>query len=118
MLLAVDVGNTNIVPGVFAPDGRLVADWRWATDNARMPDEYAALLCWALADAQITRGAITGMVLSSVVPPLTNTFRELAQRCLLDLVAHVSPVPLAHRRRLGCGHGRHGSSHPALTSTA
>src|SRR5205814_1404620 len=82
MLLAVDVGNTNIVPGVFAPDGRLVADWRWATDNARMPDEYAALLCWALADAQITRGAITGMVLSSVVPPLTNTFRELAQRYL------------------------------------
>ncbi|HLH21168.1 MAG TPA: type III pantothenate kinase [Chloroflexota bacterium] len=82
MLLAVDVGNTNIVPGVFASDGRLVADWRWATDNARMADEYAALLGWALADAAIARSAISGVVLSSVVPPLTNTFRELARRYL------------------------------------
>ncbi len=82
MLLAVDVGNTNIVPGVFAPDGRLVADWRWATDYARMADEYAALLGWALADADIARGAIDGMVLSSVVPPLTITFSELARRYL------------------------------------
>src|SRR5690242_12549032 len=82
MLLAVDVGNTNIVPGVFAPDGRLAADWRWETDNARMADEYAALLGWALADVGIARGAITGMVLSSVVPPLTTTFCELARRYL------------------------------------
>ncbi len=82
MLLAVDVGNTNIVPGVFAPDGRLVAAWRWATDNARMPDEYAALLSWALAEAGLPRGAIRGMVLSSVVPPLTTTFCELARAYL------------------------------------
>jgi type III pantothenate kinase len=82
MLLAVDVGNTNIVPGVFAPDGRLVADWRWATDNARMADEYAALLGWALADANVARTALDGMVLSSVVPPLTHTFCELARRHL------------------------------------
>jgi type III pantothenate kinase len=79
MLLAVDVGNTNIVSGVFAPDGRLAASWRWATDNARMPDEYAALLGWSLADAGISRGAIAGVVLSSVVPPLTTTFGELAR---------------------------------------
>jgi type III pantothenate kinase len=82
MLLAVDVGNTNIVPGVFAPDGRLLADWRWATDNARMPDEYAALLSWTLAEAGVARGAIRGVVLSSVVPPLTATFRELARNYL------------------------------------
>jgi type III pantothenate kinase len=82
MLLAVDVGNTNIVPGVFAPDGRLVGDWRWATDNARMPDEYAALLDWALREAGVARGAIRDVVLSSVVPPLTATFRELARTYL------------------------------------
>ena len=79
MLLAVDVGNTNIVPGVFAQHGRVVADWRWATDNARMPDEYAALLGWGLAEAGIARGALRGVVLASVVPPLTSTFCELAR---------------------------------------
>ncbi|HEY7064184.1 MAG TPA: type III pantothenate kinase [Chloroflexota bacterium] len=94
MLLAVDVGNTNIVPGVFAPDGRLVADWRWETDNARMADEYAALLSWSLADVGIARGTITGMVLSSVVPPLTTTFRELARRYL-----GVAPLVVSARVR-------------------
>src|SRR5579885_11498 len=80
MLLAVDVGNTNIVLGVFAPDGRLVADWRWATDQARMADEYAALATWCLRDADLARGDVDGVVLASVVPPLTTTFRELARR--------------------------------------
>lgn len=82
MLLAVDVGNTNIVPGVFGPDGTLVADWRWATDAARMPDEYAALLGWALADAGIAREDIAGVVLCSVVPQLTTTFCDLARNYL------------------------------------
>jgi type III pantothenate kinase len=82
MLLAIDVGNTNIVLGVFALGGRLVADWRWATDNARMPDEYAALLGWSLAEADVARSAIKGVVLCSVVPPLTTTFCELARRYL------------------------------------
>jgi len=80
MLLAVDVGNTNIVLGVFSPDGRLVADWRWATDHGRMADEYAALVDWSLHDVDLARGDVRGVVLASVVPPLTTTFRELARR--------------------------------------
>lgn len=87
MLLAVDVGNTNIVAGVFAPDASLAASWRWATDHARMPDEYAALLGWSLADAGLSRHALSGVVLCSVVPPLTKTFRELAENYL-----HLEPL--------------------------
>jgi type III pantothenate kinase len=80
MLLAIDVGNTNIVLGVFAPDGRLVADWRWSTDHGRMADEYAVLLTGSLREVDLVRGDVRGIVLASVVPPLTTTFRELAQR--------------------------------------
>jgi type III pantothenate kinase len=80
MLLAIDVGNTNIVLGVFASDGHLVADWRWATDYARMADEYAVLLTGSLREVDLVRGDVRGIVLASVVPPLTTTFRELAQR--------------------------------------
>jgi type III pantothenate kinase len=80
MLLAIDVGNTNIVLGVFAPDGRLVADWRWSTDHGRMADEYAVLLTGSLREVDLVRRDVRGIVLASVVPPLTTTFRELAQR--------------------------------------
>ena len=43
MLLAIDVGNTNTVVGVFSGE-ELVADWRMATEHHKMPDEWAALL--------------------------------------------------------------------------
>ena len=81
MLLAVDVGNTDIKLGAF--DGeRLCGSWRWATDHARMPDEYAAQLGWALEYRELSFGAITRTVLCSVVPPLTATFQELVRRYL------------------------------------
>src|ERR671932_613688 len=80
MLLAIDVGNTNIVLGIFDPAGRLVADWRWASEHARMADEYAALITMNLADVDLRRADVQGVVLASVVPALTTTFRELAQR--------------------------------------
>jgi type III pantothenate kinase len=82
LLLAIDVGNTNIVFGVFGAAGRLMADWRWATDRQRMPDEYAALLAWSLDEAGLSRTMIDGVVLCSVVPPLTVTFCELVRRYL------------------------------------
>ena len=43
MLLAIDIGNTNIVAGVFEGD-RLTASWRLATERRRTTDEYAAAL--------------------------------------------------------------------------
>ncbi len=79
MLLAVDVGNTDIKLGVFAGDD-LRATWRWSTDPAKMADEYAAYLGWLLAHHELSFGAVDRVVLSSVVPPLTETFRQLSRR--------------------------------------
>jgi type III pantothenate kinase len=79
MLLAIDVGNTDIKLGVFAGE-ELRATWRWSTDRAKMADEYAAYLGWLLAHHELSFGAVDRVVLSSVVPPLTETFRQLAQR--------------------------------------
>lgn len=78
MLLAVDIGNTNIVLGVH--DGRVwIRSWRIATDAARMPDEYAALLDNLLKYAATSLNNVTGVALSSVVPALTSTFAEVSQ---------------------------------------
>jgi type III pantothenate kinase len=81
MLLAVDVGNTNIKLGVF--DGsELRASWRWATDPSRLSDEYGAQLGWLLEHAEIAPAGIHRMVLSSVVPQLTGTLQQVARQYL------------------------------------
>jgi type III pantothenate kinase len=66
MLLAVNIGNTNIVAGVFAGDS-LVSHWRIATDTRRMPDEYVVLLD-AFFRGSIPVEDIEGAVVCSVVP--------------------------------------------------
>jgi type III pantothenate kinase len=78
-LLAIDIGNTNIVLGLY--DGeRLATQWRIATDHARMPDEYAVLLHNLFAYAGQDPDSVQGIVLASVVPPLTATFAEVSER--------------------------------------
>ena len=79
MLLAIDLGNTNIVLGVF--DGtRLVATWRLATMRERTADELGLLVELLLAKSGIANGAVRAVVLASVVPPLTATVEEMATR--------------------------------------
>ena len=56
VLLAVDVGNTNIKLGAFAGE-ELTATWRLETDAVRMPDEYAVLLDWLLQRRGLTFNA-------------------------------------------------------------
>jgi type III pantothenate kinase len=81
MLLAIDVGNTDIKIGVFDGD-QLACAWRWATDRLRMADEYAAQLGWLLNYQDLSFHAIDRTVLSSVVPALTDTFVQLSSRYL------------------------------------
>ncbi|MCC6174228.1 MAG: type III pantothenate kinase [Chloroflexi bacterium] len=78
MLLAVDVGNTNIVAGVFEGD-RLIRNWRLATDRRKTTDEYGASFHTLLDHRGLAMRDITGFALSSTVPPLTATFRRLAE---------------------------------------
>ncbi len=79
MLLAIDVGNTNIVLGVF--DGeRLTENWRLATLRERTADEIGILVTHLFVRSRIDLGTVDGIILSSVVPPLTRTMEEMAER--------------------------------------
>lgn len=79
MLLAVDIGNTNVKLGVF--DGeKLRATWRMATDVHRMADEYASMLLNLLPHENIAPSDIKDVSICNVVPPLTTTFIDLSQR--------------------------------------
>lgn len=79
MLLAIDVGNSNIVLGVF--DGEdLVVSWRLATMRERTADELGLLVDGLFAHSRVERVGIRGIIVSSVVPPLTGTVRAMAQR--------------------------------------
>ena len=75
MLLAIDIGNTNVTLGVFQ-DERLLASWRLATDLRRMADEYALQLRAALLLKSIPLDQVDQAVMCSVVPPLTGVFQE------------------------------------------
>lgn len=79
MLLALDVGNTNITIGIF--DGaELRASWRIATDLERLADEYAVMLLGLLRTEDIAEGEITQAVMASVVPDLAPIFEQLCKR--------------------------------------
>ncbi len=79
MLLGIDVGNSNVVLGVF--DGvRLRASWRIHTRTAATADEYGVLIAGMFAGAGLEPALIDGVALASVVPPLTPSFAELARR--------------------------------------
>lgn len=79
MLLAIDVGNTNVTIGVYRGE-RLHAHWRIATAHERMPDEYGILLTQLFAHQGLQPDEVTGVAIASVVPPLMRVFREVSQR--------------------------------------
>jgi len=81
VLLCVDIGNTNITMGLYHEQD-LVTHWRLFTDNHKMPDEYGMLLLSLLAHHGYAPDDIEGISLASVVPPLTDIFREMASRYL------------------------------------
>jgi type III pantothenate kinase len=78
MLLAIDVGNTNIVLGVFE-GARLAQSWRLATLRERTADELGILVTQLFANHAVPIDRVSGIILSSVVPPLTRTMEEMAE---------------------------------------
>ena len=78
MLLTADVGNTEIVLGVF--DGaELLHTWRSSTQPERTSDELALLLAGFLEHRDLgLRKDVTGLCVASVVPDVTGQFREMA----------------------------------------
>jgi type III pantothenate kinase len=75
MLLCIDLGNTNIMFGLYDGDD-LKGQWRIKTDHYKMPDEYGILLLSLLAHAGHYPQDVTGICMCSVVPPLTGVFEQ------------------------------------------
>ena len=86
MLLVIDVGNTNTVLGVFSKSSgsasydQLVANWRVATIATQTVDEYGVLFRNLFSMDNVEVNGIHGIVISSVVPPLDSTLRQVCER--------------------------------------
>jgi len=86
MLLAIDIGNTNITMGLYDGD-KLGPRWRLATNHERMPDEYGLQFTGLLSHSGHLPGDVTGICLASVVPPLTGKIIEACHQ-------YIGPDPL------------------------
>ena len=88
MLLAIDIGNTNIALGLFelgpsgAGVGKLRADWRLETRVGRTGDEYAALLAELFRLAGVDMRSVSAAAVSSVVPPVLFPIEQLCRKHL------------------------------------
>ncbi len=76
MLLAIDVGNTNIVVGVFK-NKKLIESWRLATDNKRSADEYGTMIELMYKRIGVEPSDIDDIIISSVVPSLLFTLEHM-----------------------------------------
>lgn len=79
MLLVIDVGNTNIVLGIFK-DQELVDHWRVSTDRLRTADEYGVLIRHLFYLNGVNSEEIDAIIISSVVPPVMPTLERMCQR--------------------------------------
>lgn len=78
MLLAIDIGNTNVVAAVFDGD-EILSQWRIATDVRRTGDEYTSILLTLSRDANVDLKKCDKAIISSVVPALIGPFVIVAQ---------------------------------------
>jgi len=79
VLLAIDVGNTNIVVGVFDA-ARLLVSWRLLTLRERTADEVGLIVIGLFGHERIETAKIDAVVIGSVVPPLTPIMRSMIKR--------------------------------------
>ena len=87
LLLAIDVGNTNISFGLFDVQRKLRADWRLETRTGRTADEYIAILSELFRRAGIDLGNVKAAAVSSVVPPILAPIERLCR-------VHLNLTPL------------------------
>jgi len=81
MLLAIDVGNTNMVFG-FLRSGQVLSSWRISTHRDRTADEYGLLVRQLCEQACAGIEEISGVVICSVVPPITGALEEMSREML------------------------------------
>jgi len=78
MLLAIDIGNTTVALGVFQGKA-LVRDWKVRSEREKTADEYGIMMLELLRAAGLDPASVEGVIISSVVPPLTPSFQSLSQ---------------------------------------
>lgn len=79
MILAIDVGNTNIVAGIYK-DEKLLVHWRIATDRNKTEDEYGMLFNQLFAHSGYSLSDVHAVIISSVVPPLIFALEKMAKK--------------------------------------
>jgi type III pantothenate kinase len=90
MLLALDVGNTNTVLGLYKLDGEkpeLAAHWRVATHRSQTVDEYGVLFVNLFEMHGMAPGQVTHIIIASVVPPVDSILRQVCEAYF-----HVDPM--------------------------
>jgi type III pantothenate kinase len=95
MLLALDVGNTNITVGVF-DGGELTAHWRLRTVHDQTADEWGILLRNLFALSSLDLGRVKGVMIGSVVPPLNASLAAMA-----SVYFHTEAMFLTHETPTG-----------------
>jgi len=78
MLLAIDIGNTNIALGIFRGK-ELIHHWKIRTEREKTSDEYGLTLLNLFSLSGPKKSEIDSVIISSVVPPLTPIFQDLSQ---------------------------------------
>ena len=79
MLLAFDVGNTNIVLGVFK-DGKMITNWRLETDNNKSADEYGMIVGQLFKYEGLELKDVRDVIISTVVPSVLYTLQHLSMK--------------------------------------
>jgi type III pantothenate kinase len=95
MLLALDMGNTNITIGVFKGE-QLMLESRIATDRSKMEDQYAVELLDILQLYGLNAKGFEGAIISSVVPPVTATLKRAVEK-----VTGVAPMVVGPGTKTG-----------------
>jgi type III pantothenate kinase len=99
LLLTVDIGNTNIVLGIFAGE-RLIDHWRIATELKKTEDEYALTLQGLVALNEVRPADASGAIIASVVPHLCPVFQKSIRRVFgveARILDHTTPIPVRNR---------------------
>lgn len=89
MLLAIDIGNSNIAFGIY--DNRWIHHWRLNTVANKTADEYEVMFRTLVGNSKVSLPRISRTVISSVVPPLIPTFQRMISRLFGQEALLVSP---------------------------
>lgn len=90
MILVIDIGNTNIVLGVYERR-KLLHHWRLSTNRSTTVDEYGVMVFNLFQHAEIKLNQIEGVIISSVVPPIMPTVEELCAKYIKKTPLIVGP---------------------------